>query len=446
MNRPLPYPDYKWSFTQHAEGFKPKTLYNLLSAAAQFEGLKSDSNLDSLIIELGVLTPNERKGKFSPWRDYQQILAELGLIFSTTSTPSRQIMLTELGRMYLSGEIGFSELISVQALKYQYPNGQKFKFIQVHINNQILIKPGVLILRVLVELLQRGLLPKLEVSECQAFLTPCRSNSEWVLALEEIMLFRNGSASPQSLDSIHHDTRRNIQDWFKLLSFSDYFDADKNSIKLSRYAIDNIELMKEICAYEENLLNFWIPQSSASEERLKWFAWFGFLTFQNQKFLRKEIVEADYLRRNYVVGINESEDVQSEQVEIRLSPLNLEYLARNSPVRVNTDLTELVKNIQEGIEKRHAKTLLHDRIIKKLATTFIAQGAKVFSDPDSIDLFTEWSEEDSAIFEVKTVTSRSFQGRLRTAIGQIEEYAYRKMSDQLVHSDKVIVINALIGV
>src|SRR5579872_2347702 len=123
--RDLPYPGYSWSFTQHAIGIEAKTLYGFLGCAALYEGDEGDfgSKITENMTATGLLTANVRGGVNDAWRDYQQILAELGLIYSTKI--SRKLRLTDAGHMFLAGEIGYSDLMSIQALRYQYPNGQK---------------------------------------------------------------------------------------------------------------------------------------------------------------------------------------------------------------------------------------------------------------------------------------------------------------------------------
>jgi hypothetical protein len=434
-----------------------------LKCAAPFEGQIEGygQKITELMIATGVLTANERDGTPDAWRDYQQLLAELGLIYSTKIC--RALTLTELGHMFLAGEIGFSELVGVQALRFQYPNGQKSTIqsrlreelaaaniscpetlTELQANRQILLKPGTLILRILIELYDKGFEPSLSVSECQAFLIPCRTNSEWPVSLLEII---NSRKVTSNIDQINRHSRRNIQDWFKFLQKSDFFENDfSNQLALSSYVKMNIDLFKEHCTLQENEISFWVPVTFDKAERVNWFDWYGHLPFEAQKALRFDLTDdSEYLKNNYVAGIDDdSEDdeyVSSDIVSVKLRPLDLEHLGRDAQFEFSGDLEVLVENLRNGAQKRHAKTLLHDRIIKELAESFIAQGATVESDPDSVDLFAAWPNGDSAIFEVKTVTRRSLQSRIRTAIGQVEEYAYRRKSAGSAFSDRVIVVN-----
>lgn len=465
MPRQLPYPGHTWSFTQHAVGLNPKTLYDFLQCAAPFEGSFGDydDKITSLMIASGILTPNKRDGAPDAWRDYQQLLAELGLIYSTKIC--QKLTITELGHMFLAGEIGFSELIGIQAFRYQYPNGQKSTIqkrlrselaaasikcpatlAELQTLHQVLIKPGLLVLKILFALEELGYKPTITVSECQVFLLPCRRNSEWGLALSEIIAYRK---TPSEIDSIYRHSRRNIQDWFKFLQKSDFFASDNNEITLSTYALANRKTIKEHCEACEAPATFWIPTGFDISNRLEWFRWFGSIPYVEQKLLRAELEgDSEYVKTNFVAGFEDErsvdEVVDGVNASLNLMPLDIEHLGRNTPFSFTGDIDALVECMRMGAQKRHAKSLLHDQIVKALAEAFAAQGAIVKSDPDSIDLFSIWPDGNSAIFEVKTVTRRSIQTRLRTAIGQVEEYAYRHQRAGNPKSDRIIVVNAAI--
>lgn len=461
MTRQLPYPGHSWSLSQHAVGLDPQTLYNFLTCAAPFEGQSSgyDEKITELMIAAGVLTANRRDGNADAWRDYQQLLAELGLIYSTKI--ARALTLTELGHMFLAGELGFAELIGIQALRYQYPNGQKFTIqarlraaltsasvatpatlTEYQAEQGILLKPGTLVLRALLELIREGHDGQLTVSECQAFLIPCKTNRDWPVAVAEVIAHRS---APRSIDAIHRHSRRNIQDWFKLLIKSDFFDGDGAShIKLSQYGLASPDKLASYCDLQENIATFWIPAKFDIDERRGWFDFFGHLPYEAQISLRLDVAgDTDYLLKNYVKGSEDDEDDASppDTAGVNLTPINLGRLGRDTSFTFSGDIEALVANLRRGAQKRYAKTLLHDRIILQLAQAFIKQGANVESDPNSIDLFAVWPDGNSAIFEIKTVTRRSLQGRLRTAIGQVEEYAYRRKLDGADQSDKVVVLN-----
>ncbi|MEN5253490.1 hypothetical protein ABE441_17605 [Alcaligenes aquatilis] len=463
MSRPLPYPGYTWSFTQHAAGFNAQTVYDFLKCVAPFEGEVADydNKITALMIASGVLTPNRRDGVADAWRDYQQLLVELGLIYSTKIC--RALTITELGHIFLAGEIGFSELVGIQALRYQYPNGQKSTIqnrlrealagtsialpstlTELQVNHQILIKPGLLILRVLLELYEAGYAPEITLLECQSYLLPCKQNSEWPLAFSEIIAQRN---STSDISDVNRHARRNIQDWFKLLKKSDFFEgANSGILLLNDFALQNIDLLKKQCDTQENYRTFWIPTEFDIQARLSWFSWFGHIPYSSQELLVSDVLgNRDYVKNNFVAGMEDITDGDSvitmSNIGMNLQPIDLQSLERDTPFNFPMDMAELAAALRRGAQKRHAKTLLHDRIVKQLAQDYIAQGANVFSDPDSIDLLAEWPDGSAAIFEVKTVTRRSLQARLRAAIGQVEEYAYRRHCAGSPTADRVIVIN-----
>lgn len=460
MLRSLPYPGHTWSFTQHAPGFVPKTVYEFLKCVAPFEGQTEGYNhkITALMIASGILTPNERGGTYDAWRDYQQILVELGLLYSTKTF--KTLTITEAGQMLLAGDIGFSELINIQGLRYQYPNGHKTTIqtrlkqelsnasiyqpetlTELQIANQILLKPGLLILRVLIGLLEQGEQAYLYAEECQAFLLPCKRNTEWPIAVSEIIRHRK---KPSNIENVNRHARRNIQDWFKFLTRSDFFIQNGRSISLSQYSLNSKDLIINYCDKNEDASSFWIPTGFDPHSRLSWFRWYGSVPYSAQTFLRTDIQhDSSYVNNNFIAGIEEDTDeILTSSANINLKPLDIDQLCRDKTFSFSDNIDEIAESFRQGAQKRHAKSLLHDRIIKYLAEQFISQGASVKSDPDSIDLFASWPDGTEAIFEVKTVTRRSIQGRLRTAIGQVEEYAYRHISSGNKPADRVIVLNA----
>lgn len=456
MSALLPYPGFSWSFTQHAVGLAPDTLYKLLECSAQFEGSTSGygKKITELMIAANILTVNEREGIPDAWRDYQQILAELGLIYSTRICPA--LTITEVGHLFLAGEIGFSELMSMQAFRYQYPNGQKSviqsrlrtilsesnvlipeSLIELQSSRNILLKPAILILRVLIGLLKFEGVPALTINECQAFLINYKRNEDWGNALNDVVKFRG---NPFDLRNINRHARRNVQDWFKFLSKTDYFSNDNpNALILSDYALSNIKLMEDICEEEEALDNFWIPIDYDNASKLSWFKFYGSYT-SSAEILSKENLDEKYILDNYVAGTSDELDSTMEK-GVLLKPLDLEYLSRKTSVKIPVDFEVLVNNVLSGIQKRHSKTLLHDALVRDIAEKCLKQGAIVESDPDSIDLLATWPSGESAIFEMKTVSKKSLKSRLRMAIGQVEEYVYRhsKLSNGV--AEKIIVIN-----
>ena len=217
----LPYPGYSWSFNHHMGRVNSREVFALLELAYRFRQYTNYRSLvnQSLVTE-GIFTSNVRSdsGRVDAWRDYQQILRDLGLIYSTRYM--KQPQLTLIGLMYVDGMISYSELFSTQVLSYQYPNGHKTNIspavkqvllqaglnipsnrMQLDIDSGVLIKPGVLILQVLTELYRRGDSPSMNTHECLFSLVPTIRNSDWHEAYTRLVeLSYNVSEDPNSVD------------------------------------------------------------------------------------------------------------------------------------------------------------------------------------------------------------------------------------------------------
>lgn len=462
--RALPYPGHSWSFTQHAIGIEAKTLYGVLGCAALYEGETEDfsKKITSDMNDLGLLTKNTRDGVNDSWRDYQQILAELGLIYSTKI--SRSLRLTEAGHVLLAGEIGYSELMGIQALRYQYPNGQKSTIqnrlsvelaandvvqpatlLELQVNSGLMLKPGTLILRLLVEFYESTGNAEISINECLAFVLPCKRNQDWPLAYSEIKVHRD---NPEDIRNINSHARRNMQDWFSFLSKSELFFRNGNKLSLSYRALATLENIKIALTGEENPTSFWIATEFSATARLGWFDWFGHIGYSVQKIANHPL-DKDFISKNFIGGIDDDDDSEiyapNSNKDMNLTALDMESLLKERDFRPVLKVgEEMLNRINLGAFRKHSKTLLHNRIIASLAEKLQSSGATLADDRNSIDLLAQWPEQIETIFEIKTVTMRSLPGRLRMAIGQIEEYAYRRKSTTRSNPEKVIVINTQI--
>lgn len=195
-----------------------RELFLLVDAAYRFSKYPNYRDLiNETLVKKGAFTKNFRSDskKWEAWRDYQQVPAELGLMYSNKGN-IKQPYLTQIGLMYIDGMIGFSELISTQVLAYQYPNGHKTAIspllkenlsqaeinipstrMELDIDSGVLIKPGVLILQILVELYRQGYPPTLNTNECFMTLVPTLRNSDWYDSYTRLMLLRQISNTPQ---------------------------------------------------------------------------------------------------------------------------------------------------------------------------------------------------------------------------------------------------------
>ena len=429
----LPYDGYSWNFSQHAIALKPENLFSLLSAASLFEGKsKFSSDINILLQKQGVLTDNVRDDKLDAWRDYQQILAETGLICSTKLEKTLQI--TEAGRLLLSGEIGFSELMTIQALRYQYPNGLKISFQEQQCRSNILIKPGLLVLRILIELYKTGDEPKISIDQCQNYLLPIKRNDSW---MDAFYMVKN---NPSPSSTVNRHSRRNIQDWFKFLNTTDIFTVflqnRKAYVALTPKVISDIPLYDAICDLGEDVSSFWMADPDDKLHSLTWFFYYGRIPTQYYSTMDTEL-EQEYISENYYGSEKTDDDEITKNVNIGLS----EIPETGIPELSAFDVENVKETVNSGFVKRREKTKLHNEIINTLAKCYREQGFKVFDDKQSIDLAVEFGEKDISIFEVKTATLRNIFPRSRLAVGQITEYGYRYLQDFGMEPQKNIVFN-----
>jgi len=429
----LPYNGYSWNFSQHAIALKPDNLFSLLSAASLFEGKSSFSSEINLVLKKqGVLTDNIRDNKLDAWRDYQQILAETGLICSTKL--EKRLQITEAGRLLLSGEIGFSELMSIQALRYQYPNGLKMSFQEQQCEKGVFIKPGTLILRILIELFKLGKTPLLNIDQCQNFLLPVTKNEDWVEAFHKI---KNNSAT--SISNNKH-ARRNIQDWFKFLNTTDIFDTfvkdRKTWVTLSAKSKRDIAKLESLCSLGENKSKFWLAEPKNKIHNVSWFFEFGHIPTQYYTILDSEL-EQEYITENFF-----GSEIIEDDDAIITSKIGLTEIPDDGIPEISAlDANNIKHKIKSGFIKRREKTKLHNNIINTLAAYYKNKGFRVYDDKQSIDLAVEFSKNDISIFEVKTATLRNLIARSRLAVGQITEYGYRYLQDFGLEPQKNIVFN-----
>ena len=99
----IPYDGLSWPITQHAGVLSEDSLKGLLEACLQCRGETVDpKKINSYLVENGILTANVRadSNQIDAWRDYQQILSEFGLLYSTRL--SKVIRLTPVAMAYLN--------------------------------------------------------------------------------------------------------------------------------------------------------------------------------------------------------------------------------------------------------------------------------------------------------------------------------------------------------
>ena len=453
----LPYPGYSWSLNHHMGRVNSRDIFALLESAYRFRKYPNYRPLvnQSLVTD-GIFTPNIRKDsrQVDTWRDYQQILSELGLIYSTKYT--KQPQLTSIGLMYIDDTISYSELFSSQVLAYQYPNGHKTDIspslgqellqagmsipatrTELDANSGILVKPGVMILQVLVELYRQNHSPTLDSHECLLALVPTIRNSDWQDAYTRLLKLRQ-TGGKADVDSRR---LRDIQEWFQFLDRSDFAVKEDNKISLSPIALAEIEQLQNILDFHNDPATFWIPQSSSSksENALAWYGFFGSPSIESQWITPDELRSQEYLSNNYP-DIELLDEIDSPPAVVDVSEINLRPFSPSIPEVVDINVDVNVENIVRGRIRLRDKTRQHQEIIAQLATRLTALLYNVTDDPNSVDLLAEKNGYET-IFEIKTINRRNFQPRIRLGVGQLSEYRYRRQIQTQVRPTSVLVLS-----
>ena len=183
----VPYEGLTWPITQHAGVLSKASLDGLLSACIQCLGQKADASaINSYLVSNEILTANYRadSNQIDAWRDYQQILSEFGLLYSTRLSP--EIRLTPVAFAYLDNKLNYDELITLQVMRYQYPNGNKSQlspslkssfgtgfrfssFTEMQAYHKILVHPAAIAWSVIYDMWELNEMPMLTIDEMQSY-------------------------------------------------------------------------------------------------------------------------------------------------------------------------------------------------------------------------------------------------------------------------------------
>lgn len=448
-----PYSGFSWSLSQHINRAvsEPILLFEMLKAAYIYG---ETANADQLITQYlsSYLPPNIREdaGKPQIWRDYQQVLADLGLIVSTRFT--EKVIVTPIGMMWLDGSIGYSEMLTTQSLAFQYPNGQKqdisTRLANLLLENSIVkpntrteldllfgikMKPAVLLLRLLLTLQSLPLATAyISDKECAGILVGIASNSDWQIALSRLINARE-SRLPLEIDKA---VLRHIQEWYAWLNATDFFETERTRngryLKLSSIALKNIESVQMLCQHHEQEETFWLPDEYTSISfGISWFSRYGNPDTDSQWY--SPDYGEDYITSNYIDGV-EGEAAQPPAVidqsmrqwreGINLQPYQFE---QRPEIKITQFLSQNIdiESIEQSHKKRQENTRLHESIVRLIAQKLQFQGFSVMEDKQSVDLLAI-RDEVQAIFEIKTVNNKNLPVRMRLGIGQLLEYRYRR--------------------
>ena len=285
----IPYEGLSWPMTQHAGVLTQSVLDGLLNACLLCNGQAVNAEIiNGYLVENGILTMNVRSdsNQIDAWRDYQQILSEFGLIYSTRI--SKVIRLTPVAMAYLAKRITYKEMITLQVLRYQYPNGHKSQlspslkgsygkeftfdtFTELQENCGILIRPAVLVWETLYELWQRGERSVLSLDEMQRYVVRCLRHSDVPICVDFIIRGRNGDIELESLQR----ARRNMSDWLKILNQTPLFKLNANGdiIALASESIKHAEELKKLCSSMNKTDSFW--KFEKDDFKKNWFDFYG---------------------------------------------------------------------------------------------------------------------------------------------------------------------------
>lgn len=430
----IPLPDITWPITQHAGVINRNVIEILLNVCIQFNGQQINRSLiNQRIVDSKILTPNVRadSNRIDAWRDYQQILSELGLIYSTRITRD-QLILTPIAIEFLDGGISYEELITLQLFKYQYPNGHKTQlspnlkygfalsigantFTDVQYSLGILLRPAVLLFSVLDQLLRQGEIPVLTVDELQTYVVRCLTNADAVMCASYIV---NSRKNKQYILSPLPRARRNMQDWIKLLVQTPIFDTpDFTKITLSNFALNHIEEIRLMCDNLSNPDTFWIYNGEA-DFKFNWYSFFGNINLNHKWIPIVTNPENATDSQSYI-----QESIEDSQI-INLNNKTEINLRKYTPVAhkiMDSNHRQIISNYDYAHSQRGY--YLHDSMVDFIAKRCVDKGAEVYEDKSSIDLFIKYNGREYLI-EVKSVTPNNFIQRLRSAIGQVNQYDY----------------------
>ena len=424
----IPYYGYSWPITQHAGIIGPNVIKGLLEACLHCNGSIPDSAyINGYLHEHNIVTDNVRADscKIDAWRDYQQILSELGLIYSTKIC--KEVQLTPIAVAYIDGQISYEELMTIQLMKYQYPNGFKYdisaglkkklggqqwdNLIQLQATKGVLIRPAVIIWLLLYKLHRQNHIAELSIDEMLKFVVKCTQMSDVDECLQQIINARtdNSFDLPKS-----ERARRNMLDWQKLLSQTPLFCRQGTrfnyKIALTDYSIQNAGSIFAMCTDLSDPGSFWIYDPK-DDYRFKWFSFYGDID-----------VSAGLMPPSAPLVYENNEDGEKDIREeslaqtVKLKPFERTCLGKGMANHKRVISSYDYNKTAQG--KR-----LHDNMINLIAERCVAKGAEVSADTNSVDLFVRY-QENEFIIEAKSITPKNFIARLRTAIGQIQQYDY----------------------
>jgi len=414
-------------------------LYALLYAAYTYASYRSPAErINEYLVANDIVPPNIRRDSqlSDIWRDYQQVLAELGLMYSTRVTGGL-IQPTPCGLNFLDNVSSFKEILTSQVLLYQYPNGGKREYADVQIANGVLIRPAVLVWRVISLLKQRGDEPVLTSSEIRDYLMHCCKHEDANFCANAISDARKtGHGLPTNTLT---NAGRNASDWITLLTntllFKPANQGNLKGIALSTYSFDHWLELNEVMTSLEADSTFWNPPFIDESIRREWYSFYGAMRLDISLPLEGENIG----EVGNDLGVEESEVPYAVATGIVLKQFDSTRLNFNKENRLTQGKTIESSYDADMVTNQHR---LHDSMVVYIANHCLAKGAVVLDDPKSLDLFVLYDSVEFLI-EVKTITPHNYIKRLRYAIGQLLHYDFM-LNERLPERRRVLAFPTLI--
>jgi hypothetical protein len=305
------------------------------------------------------------------------------------------------------------------------------------------VKPGVLVLRILLELWKAGYDPTINARECLAALVPISRNTDWPLALQELQAVRQHSL-------LRPDTRRlrHVQEWFRFLGLADIFTRSGSRIGLTDFALESSAYLEWLCAYHEDAATFWMPTSTnPSQLGWSWFNHYGNPDILSQWVLSEPLSDADYLEANYPRGLEQIEEwTEQERLREWSMEINLQSFLPSTPPEMQERPRQLtldsIARMARGQQRTQRASRLHEELVALVAQKLQHYGYDVAEDRQSVDLLASQAERE-AIVEVKTVTRRSLNNRMRLGVGQLSEHRYRRQAQTGSRPSGILVLSSM---
>jgi hypothetical protein len=415
----LPFQNHTWRISHHQGILTPTVLNALLFAASTYQDSRDPTQeINNYLVTNGIVPPNIREDsqQADVWRDYQQLLPELGLIPSTRGTP--KIRLSPVGLSFLDGGIGFTDLMTIQAFRWQYPNGHNIQrskgdtssisFAEQQAAAGILIKPAALLWQVLDALATTTEPARLSAAEIEFFLIPAKTHDDVPLIVEAI---RHNREIRSTVSSGQTKQRRNASDWMKRLSQTHAFHLNaEDHISLSAFSIRNLDHLRSLMTDITRPEAFWFETSDDSQSTT-WSHWYGTFDAQAYPIPYTEAVD-DY---------GSASEPDSEENE-HIRAMQVRPFQWQTTEAATTNDSGTISSLYSA-DLSNSAHRLHDTMVRLIAETCHRKHASVFSDPATLDLLIEL-EDKELLIEAKSATARNLSHKIRAALGQITYYDY----------------------